>query len=117
MLHLGSAAARVSIQMILVPELGAERILLIEVYVAEPLGGRIAHILDRRAVRIGDKAESGSMRWLDALRFGLGDLRLGASHAAAGPARARPGIEMCIRDRFDSDRVARPRPSRYGRRS
>ena len=88
------------VEVLLVPELRAERILLKHVHVVEALGREIALIFDQRVVGSVHIGESGAARRLDAFGPRLGDLRFGQAEHAAG---ARPGVAA-------ERRTSRPRP-------
>jgi hypothetical protein len=76
--------------MLLIPDLRAERIILEHMDVVETLGRMVPRVFDQRVVGALHVAEAPATRRLDALRLGLGDLRLRSpGHAArAGPAVA-----------------------------
>src|SRR5947199_75900 len=77
------------VQMLLVPELGAERIVLEHVHVVEALGRMVARVFHQRVVGPAHVAEAARARRLDAVRLRLGDLRSGQ---AGRGIRARPRI-------------------------
>src|SRR5215813_14607603 len=83
--------------MLLIPELGTVRVVLVHVHVVEALRRVIAGILHERAVGALHVAEASDARGLHAARPRLRDLRLGQARGATG---ARPGIAA------DEDRAA-----------
>ena len=85
------------VEVLLVPELRAERIVLVHVHVVEALGRMVAGVLDQGVVRTLHVAEAAAASRLDAGGLGLGDLRLRSARHAA---RARPGVAA------DEDRAA-----------
>src|SRR5438046_5029083 len=101
----GAPAKDRRVEVPLVPELGAEGVLLEEVHVVEALGRMIAGVFHQRPVRtfhVGEAAREGR---LDAPGLGLGDLCFGPPKHTAG---ARPGIAA------DEDRpIAFPGIERY----
>ena len=58
--RVATARTRRHIQMLLIPELGAERVLLKHVYVIEALRGKIALVLDQRIVGAAHIREPGA---------------------------------------------------------
>ena len=73
------------VEMALIPELRAERLLLVEVYVVEALdlARHVADILNQRAVRARDVHDAGAALRLGAFGLGRVDLRLGALQRVA----------------------------------
>ena len=80
-----------SLQMPLIPQLGAERSLLEHVHVVETLERQIAEIFDQRVLGATQIGKACATQWLDAFGFRVGDLRPGQSQHAA---RARPGVAV-----------------------
>ena len=77
------------VEVLLVPELRTERILLEEVHVVEALGRMVAGVLHQGVVRALHVREAAACAWAARPGLGLGDLRLGQAEDAAG---ARPGV-------------------------
>src|SRR5215470_10389300 len=73
------------VEMRLVPELRAERIVLEQVHVVEALGRVVARVLDERVVRPAQVSEPAGANRLYAVGLGVGDLRLRQPGDAARP--------------------------------
>ena len=83
------ARRRPLVQVPLIPELRAERLLLVHVDVVEALAGLVALVLDERIVRSTQVGEAAAARRLHALGLRLGNPRRGQPEQAAG---TRPGV-------------------------
>src|SRR4029079_18171358 len=100
------------VEVLHVPELGAERMLLEHVDMVHALGGMVAEIFDDGAVRAMQVGEAAAARWLHAVRLGFDNLRPGATEravwawpgvagdqhraAVAGVEREVPDIGTCL---------------------
>src|SRR5690348_9107398 len=85
----GHGLAHRRVEMLLIPELRANRIFLKHVHMIKAFHGHVTLVLHNRSVRAFQIRKAGPSARLDACRFGLRDLRLGQSEQAAG---AWPGI-------------------------
>jgi hypothetical protein len=77
------------VEVLLIPELSAERIIVEHVHVIEALGRMVAGVFDQRMVGAFHVAEPPAAGRLDPLGLGLGDLRLRSTRHAARPG---PGV-------------------------
>ncbi len=73
------------IQVRLIPELRAERLLLVHVNVIEALGRHVALVFDERIVGTAQVGEPSAAGRLHAFGLGVSDLRAGQSQYAAVP--------------------------------
>src|SRR5262249_50892464 len=86
---LGVLSVHWRVEMFLVPELRAERIFLVHVYVIETLGRHVPLVFDNGPVGTLQVRETGASGRLQTLRLAFSELGLGPSERSSG---ARQGI-------------------------